>query len=223
MWDFHCCDFGSIRAWHIGSGALANATFRSQTIAARRRKSEPDRRSTRERVRSPENRQAATPRHELFCHPTLEAMITLGSVTAVGMKKRNLEFSSHPGNLSLMRSFVRKFLDNLPIPERDRTLMVLGVDEACTNIIRHAYELREDQLIALSLEQRQDCVRMRLRDYGMQPRAKALRPRRDKVVRPGGLGLLMIRNAFDQVDYILRQRGTELVLTKKILFDGLKS
>jgi hypothetical protein len=27
---------------------------------------------------------------------------------------------------------------------------------------------------------------------------------------------MMIRNAFDQVDYILRQRGTELVLTKKI-------
>ena len=117
-----------------------------------------------------------------------------------------------------MRSFVRRFLDNLPIPERDRTLMVLGVDEACTNIIRHAYELRDDQLIALSLEQRQDCVRMRLRDYGMQPAAEALqRRRRDKVVRPGGLGLMMIRNAFDQVDYILRQRGTELVLTKKIM------
>ena len=145
-------------------------------------------------------------------------MITLGSITAAGMKKRKLEFSSHPGNLSLMRSFVRRFLDNLPIPERDRTLMVLGVDEACTNIIRHAYELRDDQLIALSLEQRQDCVRMRLRDYGMQPAAEALqRRRRDKVVRPGGLGLMMIRNAFDQVDYILRQRGTELVLTKKIM------
>jgi len=27
---------------------------------------------------------------------------------------------------------------------------------------------------------------------------------------------MMIRNAFDQVDYILRQRGTELVLTKRI-------
>ena len=76
-------------------------------------------------------------------------MITLGSMTAVGMKKRKLEFSSHPGNLSLMRSFVRTFLDNLPIPERDRTLMVLGVDEACTNIIRHACELRDDQLIAV--------------------------------------------------------------------------
>ena len=143
-------------------------------------------------------------------------MITLGSMTAVDMKKREIEFSSHPGNLSLMRNFVRGFLDNPSISERDRTLMVLGVDEACTNIIRHAYELRDDQLIALSLELRHDCVRMRLRDYGMQPAAEALHRRRDKVVRPGGLGLMMIRNAFDQVDYILRQRGTELVLTKKI-------
>src|SRR5438093_6727039 len=134
------------------------------------------------------------------------------------MKKKKIEFSSHTANLALMRSFVRNFLDAYPFSEKERMLMVLGVDEACTNIIRHAYELRDDQLIALSLEQRQDCVRMRLRDYGMQPAAEALqRRRRDKIVRPGGLGLMMIRNAFDQVDYILRQRGTELVLTKKIM------
>ena len=60
-------------------------------------------------------------------------MITLGSMSEVGMKKRKLEFSSHPGNLCLMRSFVRTFLDNLPIPERDRTLMVLG-DEGCCGL-----------------------------------------------------------------------------------------
>ena len=94
--------------------------------------------------------------------------------------------------------------------------MVLGVDEACTNIIRHAYELWDDQLIALSLEIQEDCVRMRLRDYGMQPATEALHRRPDPIIRPGGLGIFMIRNAFDQVDYILRQRGTELVLTKKI-------
>src|SRR5438270_13677560 len=126
------------------------------------------------------------------------------------MKKKKIEFSSHTANLALMRSFVRNFLDAYPFSEKERMLMVLGVDEACTNIIRHAYELRDDQLIALSLEQRQDCVRMRLRDYGMQPETEALQRRHDKVVRPGGLGLMMIRNAFDQVDYILRQRGTEL-------------
>lgn len=132
------------------------------------------------------------------------------------MKRRKLEFSSHAGNLALMRNFVRHFLDNYPLSERDRTLMVLGVDEACTNIIRHAYGLREDQLIALSCEGRADCVRLRLRDYGEQPTAESLRKQHREAVRPGGLGLIMIRNAFDKIDYILRQRGTELVLTKKL-------
>src|SRR5438876_10136156 len=149
-------------------------------------------------------------------------MLALASRMRSERKKRKLEVSSHPGNLALMRKVVRHFLDNMPISERDRTLMVLGVDEACTNIIRHAYELRDDKLIALSLEIGDDWVRMRLRDYGMQPPVEALhrRRRRDGVIRPGGLGLMMIRNAFDQVDYILRRRGTELVLTKKIVFAG---
>lgn len=132
------------------------------------------------------------------------------------MKKRKLEFSSHTGNLALMRNFVCRFLDGFSLSERDRTLIVLGVDEACTNIIRHAYKLRDDQLIALSLEARTDCLRFRLRDYGKQPRPEALKKQRQKIIKPGGLGLVMIRNAFDQVDYILREHGTELVLTKRL-------
>ena len=66
--------------------------------------------------------------------------------------KKKVEFSSHTGNLALMRKFVRGFLDACPFSEKERTLMVLGVDEACTNIIRHAYHLQDDQPIALSCE-----------------------------------------------------------------------
>ena len=40
-------------------------------------------------------------------------------------------------------------------------------------------------------------------------------PDRCRPVKPGGLGLMFMRNAFDKVDYILKPRGTELVLTKK--------
>jgi anti-sigma regulatory factor (Ser/Thr protein kinase) len=36
------------------------------------------------------------------------------------------------------------------------------------------------------------------------------------LIKPGGLGLHLIRNAFDTVDYVLRSRGTELVLTKNL-------
>jgi serine/threonine-protein kinase RsbW len=132
------------------------------------------------------------------------------------MKKGKLEFTSHTANLALMRNFVRRFLSRHPFSEKQRTLMVLGIDEACTNVIRYAYDLRDDQPIALSVEALSTCVRVRLRDYGEQTPAEKMRGRNHNEIKPGGLGLHLIRNAFDKVDYILKPRGTELVLTKKL-------
>jgi serine/threonine-protein kinase RsbW len=132
------------------------------------------------------------------------------------MKKKTVEFSSHTGNLALMRNCVREFLNGYPFSEKERLLMVLGVDEACTNIIRYAYRLRDDQLIALSLEGSHTCVRMRLRDYGEQVRPHEMKGRSHDMIKPGGLGLYLIRNAFDEIDYVLKRCGTELVLTKNL-------
>jgi anti-sigma regulatory factor (Ser/Thr protein kinase) len=134
----------------------------------------------------------------------------------LAMKKGKLEFTSHTANLALMRNFVRRFLARHPFTEKQRSLMVLGVDEACTNVIRHAYDLRDDQPIALSVEKLSTCVRMRLRDYGEQTPVHKMRGRNHHELKPGGLGLHLIRNAFDKVDYILKPRGTELVLTKNL-------
>jgi len=132
------------------------------------------------------------------------------------MKKKKVEFSSHTANLALMRKFVRSFLETFPLSEKERVLMILGVDEACTNIIRHAYHLRDDQLISLSLEGLRDSIRMRLRDYGKHSQPGKMKGRSYDLIRPGGLGLHLIRRAFDKVDYILKARGTELVMTKNL-------
>ena len=133
------------------------------------------------------------------------------------MRKEKLEFASHSANLALVRQHVRAFLEPHAISEKDRLLIVLGVDEACTNIIRYAYSLQDDQLICLSMEHARNCITIRLRDYGKQPARNALRKRPARAVRPGGLGLHLIRNAFDKVDYRLKETGTELVLTKKLV------
>jgi serine/threonine-protein kinase RsbW len=132
------------------------------------------------------------------------------------MKKQTVEFSSHTANLALMRNCVRKFLNSYPFSERERLLMVLGVDEACTNVIRYAYRLRDDKLISLHLEGLRKCVRMRVRDYGEQVLPNQMKGRSDGMVKPGGLGLFLIRNAFDEVDYVHKRDGTELVLTKNL-------
>src|SRR5437588_10312181 len=84
----------------------------------------------------------------------------------VAMNRRKVEFSSHTANLALLRNCVRDFLNGYPFSEKERLLMVLGVDEACTNVIRYAYRLRDDQLISLRMEGLRRCGLMRLRDYG---------------------------------------------------------
>lgn len=137
------------------------------------------------------------------------------------MKRKKIEFSSHTGNLALMRDCVRDFLNGYPFSERERLLMVLGVDEACTNIIRYAYRLRDDQLIALSMEGLRRGVRVRVRDYGEQVRSHEMKGRSHDLIKPGGLGLYLIRTAFDEVDYLLKRHGTEVVLTKN--FDAVES
>ncbi len=133
------------------------------------------------------------------------------------VSKEKLEFTSHSGNLALVRQRVRDFLEPHAISEKERLLIVLGVDEACTNIIRHAYALQDDQIISLSMEQGRDWITIRLRDFGKQAAKNALRTRQTELLRPGGLGLHLIRNAFDKVDYKLKECGTELVLTKKLV------
>src|SRR5436190_15807132 len=144
-------------------------------------------------------------------------MISQGVLSVwLTLKRSKLQFSSDTANLALMRVEVRKFLDGYPFTEKERMLMVLGVDEACTNIIRHAYQLRDDQPIALSMEGLRTCVRMRLRDYGVQVQLHEMRGRPHDQIEPGGLGLHLIKNEFDQVEYILNTCGTELVLTKNL-------
>jgi anti-sigma regulatory factor (Ser/Thr protein kinase) len=129
--------------------------------------------------------------------------------------KRKIEFASHPANLSSVRSLVRQFAADAGLQGDEVELVVLGVDEACANVIRHVYQHEEAHLIGLSCEQLRGGLRFRLRDYGGSsgaPDEWAGRPLDE--VQPGGLGLHLIRTAFDEVDYRPKHNGMELVLTR---------
>ena len=130
--------------------------------------------------------------------------------------KREIEFASHPANLSLVRDFVRQFLKSLAFSETEKDLIILGLDEACTNVIRYAYHHEPNQLICLVCEEIESGVRFRLRDYGTQCDPTKLQGRPLDLVQPGGLGIHLIRRAFNQVDYNLKKEGTELVLEKHV-------
>jgi len=130
--------------------------------------------------------------------------------------KQTFEFSSHPSNLASVRAFVRQFLKCTSVPESQTELLVLGIDEACSNIIRHAYRQLASQPITLSCEQLERALRFTLRDFGEHADPAQFNGRPLDDLAPGGLGLHLIRKAFDQVDYNLKTLGTELILVKAI-------
>lgn len=130
--------------------------------------------------------------------------------------RRQIEVTSHTANLGKIRRLVRESLSQTALDAEALDLVVLGIDEACSNVIRHAYALRDDAPIKLSLEIGPDGLRCCIRDFGKHPCLKAVEGRELKELRPGGLGVHLIRRVFDRVDYQLMPQGTELRLFKKL-------
>ena len=64
------------------------------------------------------------------------------------------------------------------------------------------------------MESRRDRVRFILRDYGRSCDPRRIRSRELSDVRPGGVGVHIIRQVFDNVKYEPCRRGTRLVLER---------
>ena len=127
---------------------------------------------------------------------------------------------SQTKNLPDVRRAAERICRELGFDERAAGGVVLSVDEALTNIIRHAYHNREDQRIDIEFDAQGEPVealRIRLRDYGTFVDPSTIKSRDLADVRPGGLGVHIISNCMDHVRYAPAQGGgTELTLVKRI-------
>jgi len=127
--------------------------------------------------------------------------------------KKAIRFKSKTCQLASVREAVRRFLQESGHDECEAELIVLALDEACTNIIRHAY-CHAPRPVLLRMERGQGVLRFVLRDFGTPCDPRKIRGRELEDVRPGGLGVHIIRKAFDRVEYAPLRRGTRLVLEK---------
>lgn len=128
--------------------------------------------------------------------------------------KLQLKFPADTCELSAMRNAARDFLLAAEVPEMEAELMVLALDEACTNIIRYAYGGCTKRVIRMTLEDVRGTVRCSLRDYGKSCDPAKIRSRDLTDFRPGGLGVRILHSAFDSVVFEPQPRGTLLTLVK---------
>jgi anti-sigma regulatory factor (Ser/Thr protein kinase) len=127
-----------------------------------------------------------------------------------------LTVPSQPKYLYVVRSALYPLIIDAGFGKKDARRIVLAVDEACSNIIKHAYGGDPAKTITVTVEDRGDRFTVMLRDLGRKADPAAIAPRDLADVRPGGLGSHFMKMAFDTVSYDTSQgEGTLLTLVKR--------
>jgi anti-sigma regulatory factor (Ser/Thr protein kinase) len=110
-----------------------------------------------------------------------------------------INIKSNPSELKDLRVQIKKYLDenfkDLKVDE-----ILLAIDEAVQNIIRHAYKMKADQPIDIEIQKTKN-FSIKIRDYGKQVELSSIAPRKLDEVRPGGLGVHFIRTICKNVKY----------------------
>jgi anti-sigma regulatory factor (Ser/Thr protein kinase) len=132
-----------------------------------------------------------------------------------------MELQSDPELLCVVRAALAQLTEKLKFPEAECRAIVLAVDEAMTNIIRHAYKGKTDQPITASFRRvengggaAREALEIVLEDQGETVDSAKLCGRALEDVRPGGLGLHFIRESMDEVEFCRRDDKNELRLVK---------
>ena len=129
---------------------------------------------------------------------------------------RAAEFES----LQIFRNFITDCCTRYDIPSDTVLELKLAVDEACTNIIEHGYKGMDPGSIILSFRIEPDRILVSITDFGhvFEP-ADAPKPDVEAALenRPlGGMGLFLIYQTMDNIDYQASEDGNTLTFTKYI-------
>jgi len=97
----------------------------------------------------------------------------------------------------------------------------LAVDEACSNVIKHAYKGNPSEKIVVKYRAIQDRFEVIIEDKGMKGRMELMKGRSLDDIRPGGLGIHFIRRVFDVFKFDEKKKnGNRLILIKYMKGNG---
>jgi len=135
------------------------------------------------------------------------------------IKEHTLRISASTEELEKIRAFVAGHARNFGFGEADISDITLSVDEACTNIIKHAYEWKKGKPIHIQLGMKNNEMMVTIIDEGkpFDPESYELPTLEDQLAgkKRSGYGILLIRKLMDQVEYRNRKSHNEIRMTKK--------
>ena len=122
-------------------------------------------------------------------------------------------------NLAKVREFISKHAASEGFSPQTVADLCLAVDEAYTNIIKHAYKFDSTKSVKIDLEFDDQKLSVRLKDKGESfNEAKYVMPDISEQVknkRRGGMGVYLMKKLMDEVNYDSSGDENEIVILKK--------
>lgn len=136
-----------------------------------------------------------------------------------------LELRSNPIYLSGAREMVSAVAKRLGFADLECSKIALAVDEALCNVIRHGYDRADDRPIWISLwpveGDRRGGLRVVIEDEARQVAPECMRGRELDDIKPGGLGVHIMREVMDEVEFCPRPDvGMRVTMVKRPSGDG---
>ncbi len=128
--------------------------------------------------------------------------------------------------LPAIHAYAERVADQCGFGERDKTMILLAIEEAVTSVIEHAFECGEKAAFTILFECASTCLSIAIRDKGL-PYEPNLVPEFSvgSAVEQGltsGLGALLMRKSVDEVSFSnLGRDGKEVRLTKYLPFKSI--
>jgi anti-sigma regulatory factor (Ser/Thr protein kinase) len=130
--------------------------------------------------------------------------------------KAEWRLPSDPAFLPVVRGAVERLCAVFGWNESEARSITLAIDEALTNVIRHAYHKRPDGVIELICEEKEEVLEFLISDTGDAPDLEKICARARESHAAGGMGTHIIRDVMDTTDYQRFGTANHLVMTKRL-------
>ncbi len=111
-----------------------------------------------------------------------------------------MRFPANANRLCLMRVLVRRVAEDLGCSSELGEKLVIAINEACINVIQHAYKGDDSGEIVLEIHNNESQILFRIKDFAKPIDLDNIKPREYDDLRPGGLGVHFIREIMDECE-----------------------
>lgn len=141
-----------------------------------------------------------------------------------------LRIPSETDNLELIREFVAKVAEKVGFPSDDVGKIELACDEACTNVMKHAYTSgqkngKESLDILIQIDYEKFTLIVTDHGKGFDPGSVKMPNMKEYLaqLKVGGLGIYLMKTLMDEVDYHIQPGVSNQVKMVKYFIDHKNS